>query len=95
MDLERFTSIAPDWKQVFGEADVQTKRMLLASLIERIDVKDEEISMKFRIRMEDFVRETIGFGTPKSVLIRGYRGLVLDKLIIRMKGKTGYEVIYG
>lgn len=55
-DLERFASIAPDWKQVFGEADVQTKRMLLASLIERIDVMDENISIKFRIRMGDFMR---------------------------------------
>lgn len=70
-DLERFASIAPDWKQVFGEADVQTKRMLLASLIERIDVMDENISIKFRIRMGDFMRmngdkkvhETIDSGT--------------------------------
>ena len=62
-DLERFASIAPDRKQVFGKADVQTKRMLLASLVERIDVKDENSSIKFRIRMEDFIRETIDSGT--------------------------------
>lgn len=71
-DLAKFIDIAPNWKQVFKEADVPTKRMLLASLIERIDVKDDDISIKFRIRLEDFkghsgedekIRETVGSGT--------------------------------
>ena len=55
-DMEKFINIAPDWKAVFAEADVPAKRMLLASLIERIDVKDEDISIKFRIRLDDFMR---------------------------------------
>ncbi|MBD5451792.1 MAG: recombinase family protein [Lachnospiraceae bacterium] len=71
-DFAKFIDIAPNWKQVFKEADVPTKRMLLASLIERIDVKDEDINIKFRIRLEDFkghsgegekIRETVGSDT--------------------------------
>ena len=71
-EFSKFIDIAPNWKQVFKEADIPTKRMLLASLIERIDVKDEDISIKFRIRIEDFkkhsgeeekILETIGSGT--------------------------------
>lgn len=71
-EFSKFIDIAPNWRQVFKEADIPTKRMLLASLIERIDVKDEDISIKFRIRIEDFkkhsdedekILETIGSGT--------------------------------
>ena len=51
-DLVKFIDIAPNWKQVFREADIPTKRMLLASLIERIDVTDENINIKFRIRLD-------------------------------------------
>ncbi len=54
-DLEKFTSIAPNWEQVFNEADIPTKRMLLSSLIERIEVKNNDISIKFRIRLDDFI----------------------------------------
>lgn len=56
-DLAKFIDIAPNWKQVFKEADIPTKRMLLASLIERIDVTNENINIKFKIRIEDFLRE--------------------------------------
>lgn len=57
-DLEKFTSIAPDWEQLFEDADIPTKRMLLASLIERIDVKADDISIKFRIRVDDFMGDS-------------------------------------
>ena len=32
-----------------------TKRMMLEKLIERIDVKRDDISIKFKMRLEDFV----------------------------------------
>ena len=57
-EFSKFLDIAPNWKQVFKESDIPTKRMLLASLIERIDVKDEDISIKFRIRIEDFLKDS-------------------------------------
>lgn len=78
-EFSKFIDIAPNWKQVFDEADVLTKRMLLASLIERIDVKGEDISIKFRIRLEDFmvdsgdkkVLETIGSRTTRCTPCSG------------------------
>ena len=57
-EFSKLIDIAPNWKQVFKESDIPTKRMLLASLIERIDVKDEDISIKFRIRIEDFLKDS-------------------------------------
>ena len=56
--FSKFIDIAPNWRQVFKESDIPTKRMLLASLIERIDVKDGDISIKFRIRAEDFLKDS-------------------------------------
>ena len=69
--LEKDTETAPDWGRVFDEADIPTRKMLLAALIERIDVRDDEIGITFRIRRTDFinacgeetVRETMGSDT--------------------------------
>ncbi|MCI9252236.1 MAG: recombinase family protein [Lachnospiraceae bacterium] len=57
-DLAKFIDIAPNWKQVFKETDVPAKRMLLSSLIERIDVTNENISIKFKIKIEDFLGDS-------------------------------------
>lgn len=45
----------PTWQQVFLEADAHTKRVLVDKLIEKIDVKEEQITIRFRIRLEDFI----------------------------------------
>ena len=39
-----------DWKKIFRRADVQTKQMLLAAMMERIEVKDGEILIKCRVK---------------------------------------------
>ena len=72
-DLEEFISIIPNWKQEFIDADIATKRMLLSSLIDRIEVKDMDIRIKFKIRLEDFIdpkkhHETIGYSVPRQRL---------------------------
>lgn len=53
-DMERFITIVPNWKEEFQSADTQTKKMLLSSLIDKIEVKDGDISIKFKIRPEDY-----------------------------------------
>lgn len=59
-DPEKLTGAAPDWERVFLEADVSAKRMLLASFIEKIEVRDAEIRIQFRIRMDDFENGFLG-----------------------------------
>lgn len=44
----------PTWQEVFLNADGATKRVLVNKLIERIDVKKEEIVVKFKIDLSDF-----------------------------------------
>lgn len=56
-ELEQFISKAPEWDREFEEASVQEKQMLLSSLIEKIIVKENEIKIKFKIRLEDFIDE--------------------------------------
>lgn len=65
-DLEKFITKIPNWGEEFRNADTATKRMLLSSLIDRIEVKDDDIKIKFKIRLEDFVvLETIDSEVPK------------------------------
>ena len=54
-DMERFITMVPDWKEEFQRADTQTKKMLLSSIIDKIEVKDNDINIKFKIRLEDFI----------------------------------------
>ncbi len=58
-DMERFIGNAPNWKEEFDNADVQTKQMLLSTIIDRIEVTKESIEIKFKIRLNDFLPKTI------------------------------------
>lgn len=65
-DMERFITMIPNWKEEFQTADTQTKKMLLSSLIDKIEVKDGDINIKFKIRLEDFILpKTIGSGVQE------------------------------
>lgn len=46
----------PTWKQVLEGADRDTKRVLVNKLIDRIDITKEQIVVKFKIDMGEFVR---------------------------------------
>lgn len=68
-DMERFITMVPNWKEEFQSADTQTKKMLLSSLIDKIEVKDGDINIKFKIRLEDFLLpETPYSGVPEQRL---------------------------
>lgn len=67
-DMERFISNAPNWKEEFENADAQTKQMLLSTIIDRIDVTDGNIAIKFKIRLDDFVRESIDSPTERPMV---------------------------
>lgn len=61
----------PTWQEVFLNADPQTKRVLVNRLIERIDVKKDEIVVRFKINLNDFFvqpRISDDFGVPQQGL---------------------------
>ena len=49
-ELEQIAEKMPEWDQLFEEEDVQTKRMILSTLMEKMIVRDDEIVIKFKIR---------------------------------------------
>ena len=65
-DMKQFIELIPNWRELFAESDVPTKRMLLSTLIDQIIVKDDEINIKFKISLDyqkDFILESIGSPT--------------------------------
>lgn len=67
-DWQELQSQIPSWQDVFLNADIPTKRVLVNKLIERIDVKDDEIVVRFRINLNDFFlqsRNSDGFGVQE------------------------------
>ncbi len=68
-DWEDIKSKLPSWQDIFLNADTATKRVLVNKLIERIDVKKDEIIVRFKVNLNDFFvqpRTSDGFGVQKS-----------------------------
>ena len=47
----------PTWQDVFLNADVATKRVLVNKLVERIDVKKSEVVIRFKINLNDLISQ--------------------------------------
>lgn len=54
-EMEAFSTPMPKWNELFREADTRTKQMLISTLVDKIVVKDEEITIKFKVRPEDYI----------------------------------------
>lgn len=64
-ESEILITTMPDLKEEFHNADIRIKKMLLSSLIGRIEVRDREINIKFKIKLEDFLLKTPDFGVSE------------------------------
>lgn len=58
-ELITFVEAMPKWNEIFSQADVQTKQMILSTLIDKIIVKDDDITIKFKIRLDNFLDEKL------------------------------------
>ena len=56
-DWEALRSKIPTWQQIFLNADTPTKRVLVNKLIERIDITDEKIAIRFKINLDEFLNQ--------------------------------------
>lgn len=84
-DWDSIRKNIPTWKDVFLNADAATKRVLVNKLIERIDVKTDEVVVKFRINLEDFSSYTTEKEiNQKLVGFPGYRSMRLNDLDIKI-----------
>ena len=65
---------------------------MLSKLIERIDIWESDIKIKFRISMEEFVgtgdsRISTALSTSGSVLIRGKNKVICQELMVRINAR--------
>ena len=67
-----FVEAMPKWNEIFSQADLQTKQMILSTLIDKIIVKDDDITIKFKIRLDNFLDEKLlendGLDVPQQRL---------------------------
>ena len=57
-DWEDIRKNIPTWQDIFLNADTATKRVLVNKLIERIDVKKEEVVVRFKINLDEFIQQS-------------------------------------
>lgn len=77
----------PTWREVFLNADSATKRVLVNKLIERIDIKKDEVIIKFKINLSEFMMNQY----PKDLYLEE-RVLYLDcDSMEQGTGETGKE----
>ena len=58
-DLQQFVKVVPNWSMEFMNADIATKKMLLASVIDKIIVKNDDIIIKFKISLDNFKNDSV------------------------------------
>lgn len=96
-EWKELRSKIPTWQSVFLNADTATKRVLVDKLIERIDVKKDEVIIRFKINLNDFIpqpRKCSDSGTPKPPQIQHSRSLIFNELVIRLHGKKVCDISY-
>ena len=58
-EMKQFIDLMPKWNELFQESDTQTKQMMISTLVDKIIVKDEEITIKFKIRLEEYMYKSL------------------------------------
>ena len=58
-ELLAYVDAMPKWSGIFKVSDIQTKQMILSTLIDKIIVKDDDITIKFKIRLDNFLDEKL------------------------------------
>lgn len=54
-DWEDIRNSIPTWRELFLHADTSTKRALVNKLVERIDITREQVMIRFKISLEEFL----------------------------------------
>ena len=57
-EWEELKEKIPSWQEVFLNADVEAKRVLVNRLVRRIEVKKDEITVYFKIHLDDFLSQS-------------------------------------
>ena len=74
-ELLAYVDAMPKWSEIFKSSDVATKQMILSTLIDKIIVKEDDITIKFKIRLDNFWDEKLleNDGSPTTPYTPGSR----------------------
>lgn len=67
-DLKSMGSIISNWGELFKACSIAEQKVMLSKLIERIEIKENDIRIKFRISMEEFGGNTQGIGIDSPTI---------------------------
>lgn len=56
-EWESLRSKIPTWREVFLKADTADKRVLVDKLIQRIDITDDRVIIRFKINLDEFLNQ--------------------------------------
>lgn len=72
-DLKSIGNIISNWGELFKACSIAEQKVMLAKLIERIDIKENDIRIKFRISLEEYGvgEQGISSDSPTTPYIRG------------------------
>ena len=65
-DMIKFKQLIPDWKEVFKQASIEEKKMLLTPIIKEVIVYDDKIDVKLKISFDDFFNAIKKSGNENS-----------------------------
>ena len=66
-DLVKVKKLIPNWKEVFEQATIEQKKMLLTSIIKEVIVYDDKIDVKLKISFDDFFNAIKKSGKENSI----------------------------
>lgn len=88
-DWEEMKKNIPTWKEVFLHAETDVKRVLVNKLIERIEVKENDVSIRFKINMNDFLFPEKSIGKAKAQTENQQsNNIILNELKIKNQNST-------
>ena len=67
-DWEEIRENIPSWHDMLLNADIQTKRVLINKLVNRIEITKDEVKIHFKVNVNDFFQQpriSGGFEVPK------------------------------
>lgn len=83
-DFDDVYKMIPTWTEVFNNADKQTKRVLINKIVDRIEITNEKITIKFKVNVDGEPRINDYHGVSRCMLIRGYKNIIFDDININL-----------
>jgi hypothetical protein len=89
-DFDDIYKMIPTWEKVFNDTDKATKRVLINKIVDKIIITKENITIKFKINLEECIQPRISehHDTTKHILIRGYKNIILNDFVIKNYDET-------